>query len=124
MKKSGEKGLIILLGISLVITIILSFFLGNVVDKISKDYIEFLIGLSITMAGFGLVAFQVAKASNELRKDFIESSIFLLLSSLFGIFYWADGESIWLAITSSFFFLWGIILLLLILIDKRFDMIS
>jgi hypothetical protein len=52
------------------------------------------------------------------------SSIFLLLSSLFGIFYWADGETIWLAIASSFFFLWGIILLLLILIDKRFNMIS
>ncbi|MEI7719194.1 MAG: hypothetical protein WCI72_04980 [archaeon] len=124
MKKSGEKSILILLGISLALTIILSFFLGNVIDKISKDYIEFLIGLSITMAGFGLVAFQVAKASNALKKDFIESSILLVLSSLFGIFYWADGETIWLAVTSSFFFLWGIVLLLLILIDKRFDMID
>ena len=124
MKKSGEKSILILLGISLALTIILSFFLGNVIDKISKDYIEFLIGLSITMAVFGLVAFQVAKASNALKKDFIESSILLVLSSLFGIFYWADGETIWLAVTSSFFFLWGIVLLLLILIDKRFDMID
>lgn len=124
MKKGSEKSILVLLITSLVITIILSIFLTDITTKISKDYIEFLIGLSITMAGFGLVAFQVAKASNALRKDFIESSIFLLISSLFGIFYWADGEIIWLAVASSFFFLWGIVLLLLILIDKRFDMIN
>jgi hypothetical protein len=124
MKKNSEKGILILLAISLTITIILSLFLGNVATKISKDYIEFLIGLSITMAGFGLVAFQVAKASNELKKDFIESSILLLLSSLFGMFYWVDGNNILLALTSSFFFLWGIVLLFLILIDKRFDLIQ
>lgn len=122
MKKRSEKGIIILLLISLAITLFLSLFLQEVTSKISKDYIEFLIGLSITMAGFGLVAFQVAKASNELKKDFIESSIFLIISSLFGIFYWVDGNSTILALLSSFFFLWGIVLLLLILIDKRFDL--
>lgn len=124
MEKRSEKGLIILLVISLIITLILSFLLKDITSKFSKDYIEFLIGLSITMAGFGLVAFQVAKASNELKKDFIESSIFLLLSSIFGIFYWVEGQTLALATISSFFFLWGIILLLLILIDKRFDMIK
>jgi ABC-type uncharacterized transport system permease subunit len=124
MVKKNKRGLIILLVTSLLLTIILSLFLGDITTKISKDYIEFIIGLSITMAGFGLVAFQVAKASNELRKDFIESSIFLLLSSLFGIFYWVDGKTIFMAVASSFFFLWGIVLLLLILIDKRFDLIK
>jgi len=124
MKKGETRSILILLVSSLVITIILSFLLADITNKVSQDYIEFLIGLSITMAGFGLVAFQVAKASNALRKDFIESSIFLLISSLFGLFYWADGQMIWLAIASSFFFLWGIVLLLLILIDKRFDMIK
>lgn len=122
MKKRSERGIIILLVLSLIVTVVLSLLLKNAIGKVSKDYIEFLIGLSITMAGFGLVAFQVAKASNELKKDFIESSIFLLLSSLFGIFYWVDGEIKLLAVISSFFFLWGIVLLLLILIDKRFDL--
>jgi len=105
MKKGEARNILILLVSSLVITIVLSFLLTDITNKVSQDYIEFLIGLSITMAGFGLVAFQVTKASNALRKDFIESSIFLLISSLFGLFYWADRQMIWLAIASSFFFL-------------------
>lgn len=124
MRKKSERGIIILLLTSLTLTIILSLFLGDITTKVSKDYIEFIIGLSITMAGFGLVAFQVAKASNELKKDFIESSILFVLSSLLGIFYLVNGMAIMLAIASSFFFLWGIVLLLLILIDKRFDLIQ
>jgi ABC-type uncharacterized transport system permease subunit len=124
MKQRSEKGIIVLLITSLIITLILSALLTEVSSKISKDYIEFIIGLSITMAGFGLVAFQVAKASDELKKDFIESSIFMIISALFGIFYWIDGEIKILAIVSSFFFLWGLVLLLLILIDKRFDLIK
>lgn len=124
MRKRSEKGIIFLLVISLAITLVMSFFLKDTIGKISKDYIEFVIGLSITMAGFGLVAFQVAKASDELKKDFIESSILMILSVLFGIFFWVDGNQIILAIVSSFMFLWGLILLLLILIDKRFDLIQ
>lgn len=124
MRKKSERGIIILLLTSLTLTIILSSFLGDITAKVSKDYMEFIIGLSITMAGFGLVAFQVAKASNELKKDFIESSILFVLSSLLGIFYWVNGQNIILAISSSFFFLWGIVLLLIILIDKRFDLIQ
>lgn len=124
MKKGSEKGIIFLLVLSFVLTIVMSFFLKDTIGKISKDYIEFIIGLSITMAGFGLVAFQVAKASDELKKDFIESSILMILSVLFGIFFWVDGNQITLAIISSFMFLWGLILLLLILIDKRFDIIQ
>lgn len=124
MQKRNERGLIILLIISLVLTLIVGFFLKGVISRISKDYIEFVIGLSITMAGFGLVAFQVAKASDELKKDFIESSIFMVLSVLFGIFYWVDGSNVSLAVLSSFFFLWGMVLLLIILIDKRFDILK
>lgn len=124
MKKGSEKGIIFLLLLSFTVTLIMSFFLKETLGKISKDYIEFIIGLSITMAGFGLVAFQVGKASDELKKDFIESSILMILSVLFGIFFWVDGNQISLAIISSFMFLWGLILLLLILIDKRFDIIE
>ncbi len=123
MGKRNEKGILILLLISLAITGILIFVLKDGLNKISKDYIEFLIGMSITLAGFGLVAFQVAKASDELKKDFIESSIFMIFSALSGIVFWVN-EKMTLAILSSFFFLWGLILLLIILIDKRFDIIK
>jgi ABC-type uncharacterized transport system permease subunit len=124
MQKKEEKSILLLLLISLVITLIFSYFLKDITNRISKDYIEFMIGLSITMAGFGLVAFQVAKASDELKKDFIESSIFMVLSTLFGISYWVNLNNMALAILSSFFFLWGLVLLLIILIDKRFDIIK
>ena len=119
-----EKDLIILLAISLVFTLALSFFLKAAIQKISKDYIEFLLGLSITLAGFGLVAFQIGKYSDELKKDFIESSILMLLSSLFSIAYWVNGTSIVFAVIASFLFLWSIILLLIILINERFDILN
>jgi hypothetical protein len=119
-----EKRILILLIISLVASIILSYFLRATIAQISKDYIEFLIGLSITMAGFGLVAFQIGKASDELKKDFIESSLIMLLSSLFGIAFWANTQVLWAAILSSFFFLWGIVLLLVILLSERFNIIK
>ena len=119
-----ETRIIILLIISLVTSIILSYFLKATILQISKDYIEFLIGLSITMAGFGLVAFQIGKASDELKKDFIESSLIMLLSSLFGIAFWANTQVLWAAILSSFFFLWGIVLLLVILLSERFNIIK
>jgi hypothetical protein len=119
-----EKRILILLTISLVISIILSYFLKATIAQISKEYIEFLIGLSITMAGFGLIAFQIGKSSDELKKDFIESSIIMLLSSLFGIAFWAYQQTLWLAVLASFFFLWGIVLLLVILLSERFDIIK
>jgi hypothetical protein len=123
MKKRSEKGILLLLLLSFLASVFMAFILKDVLGKISKEYIEFIIGLSITMAGFGLVAFQVAKASDELKKDFIESSIFMVISAILGIVYWAEGITKIFAVFSSFFFLWGLILLLIILIDKRFDII-
>ncbi|MDD5700402.1 MAG: hypothetical protein PHH00_04450, partial [Candidatus Nanoarchaeia archaeon] len=109
---------------SLILALIISYFFKGAVQKISKDYIEFLLGLSITLAGFGLVAFQIGKYSDELKKDFIESSILMLLSSLFSMAYWIDGNSVALAIIASFLFLWSIVLLLIILINERFRIIK
>lgn len=119
-----RKRILIILGISLVLTLIVSYFFKGAIANISKDYIEFLIGLSITMAGFGLVAFQIAHASDELRKDFIESSILMVLASLVSISFWIYPEKMYLAITGSFLFLWGMILLLIILLSKRFEIIK
>jgi ABC-type uncharacterized transport system permease subunit len=122
-KKKSEKGIIILLLISGILTFALGFILKEAINKFSQNYIEIIIGLAITLAGFGLVAFQIGKAADELRKDFIESSIFMILSSLFGILFWVNQNPIY-GISSSVFFLWGIMLLLIILINERFDLIK
>ena len=119
-----EKRILILLAISLAITLAMSYCLREAIAQISKTYIEFLIGLSITMAGFGLVAFQIGKSSDELKKDFIESSILMILSALTAIVFWVyPSRTIW-AISSSILFLWGIILLLVVLLSERFDIIK
>jgi cation transport ATPase len=101
----------------------LGLILKDTINKLSKDYIEFIVGLSITLAGFGLVAFQIGKAADELRKDFIESSILMILGALAGIFFWVN-QTIIFGILGSLFFLWGLILLLLILINERFNLIK
>ncbi len=119
-----HKKVVIILVISLALTLVASYLLRAAILNISKDYIEFVIGLSITMAGFGLVAFQVAHASDELKKDFIESSILMILASLVSIAFWVYPEKPYLGIIGSMFFLWGLILLLIILLSKRFNIIK
>ena len=120
----NPKSIIILIIISLALTLCTGYLLRGIIPLISKDYIEFLIGLSITMAGFGLVAFQIGKASDELKKDFIESSILMILSSLTGIAYWIYPKLIIYAKASSLFFLWGLVLLLTVLLNERFNWIK
>lgn len=123
MVKRSESQIILLLIFSAILTLILSILLFNGIrENISKSYIEFIIGLSTTIAGFGLVAFQIGRTANELKKDFIESSILMVLASLFGIAYWVY-PSIALAMVSSILFLWGLVLLVLILINERFRFI-
>jgi cation transport ATPase len=124
MAKKEKNGIIILLIVSFVLTLAVGWLMKGVSAKFSSEYIEFLIGLAITLAGFGLVAFQIAKASNELKKDFLESSILMILSALFGIGYWIYLKQSILAWLSSLFFLWSLILLLIILIDRRFDILK
>ena len=121
--KKGKSGIVILLAISAILTILITLMLKEAINKLSKDHIEFLIGISITLAGFGLVAFQIGKTADELRKDFIESSILMTLSALSGIFFWVNQKIIF-GVLSGVFFLWGLILLLVILINERFDLIK
>jgi hypothetical protein len=123
MVKKRERQIILLLIFSAILTLILSVLLFNGIrENISKSYIEFIIGLSTTIAGFGLVAFQIGRTANELKKDFIESSILMVLASLLGIAYWVYPSTA-LAMISSILFLWGLVLLVLILINERFRFI-
>lgn len=117
----------ILLAVSLLIALII-IALGGLKEKESLSIIQTILTMSLTMAGFGLVAFQISHASDELKKDFIETSIIMIISSICAFFYliYPDvnlfnlnfGES------SIFLFFWALILLLIILIDRRFDILK
>lgn len=107
-------------------------FAGGLKEKESTEIIGIVLTMSVTMAGFGLVAFQVAHASDELKKDFIESSIILILSTLSSFFFliYPDINLTLSNLTLNFgeagifLFFWGFILLLVILIDRRFDILK
>jgi cation transport ATPase len=102
--------------------------LGGLKEQESISIIQIVLTMSLTMAGFGLVAFQISHASDELKKDFIETSIIMIVSSICAFFYliypginflgFNFGES------SIFLFFWALILLLIILIDRRFDILK
>jgi len=123
-KSRIERRMTILVIIAFILAIAVVYF-GGLKEKESLEIIGLLITMSVTMAGFGLVAFQVAHASDELKKDFIETSIIMILSTLSGFFYLVYPEKSFLNLnfgeTSIFLFFWGFILLFIILIDRRFD---
>lgn len=101
---------------------------GGLKEKETAEIINLVVTLSVTMAGFGLVAFQIARASSELRNDFLESSIMMILSTVFGFFYLIYPESHLLFINfgelSIFTFFWAFVLFLIVLIDKRLNVIK
>lgn len=117
----------ILLALSFLIAAII-IYLGGLKEKESMDIVQIVLTMALTMGGFGLVAFQIAHASNELKKDFIETSIIMIISSICAFFYlvypainlfnFNFGEA------SIFLFFWALILLLIILVDRRFDILK
>lgn len=111
-----------LLFISLILAIFLVFF-GGLKEQESTNIISLVITLSATMAGFGLVAFQIAQASNELRNDFIESSILMILATISGFFYLVYPNRTFANFNfgevSIFLFFWAFILFFIVLVDKR-----
>lgn len=117
----------IFLAVSFLIAMLIVF-LGGLKEQESLPIIQAILTMSITMAGFGLVAFQVAHASDELKKDFIETSIIMIISSIYAFFYLIYPSINLLNInfgeTSIFLFFWALILLLIILIDRRFDILK
>ena len=126
-KERAERRMRILLVISLILAFVVVI-AGGLKEKESIEIIGLVITMSVTMAGFGLVAFQVAHASDELRKDFIESSIVMILSTLSGFFFLVHPEKSIMSINfgevSIFLFFWALILFLIVLIDRRFDLIK
>jgi len=120
-KKFSKKQGIILLIIALVLTSLLYFSLQNITKiVVTEDFMKFLIGLSISLAGLGVIAFQLDKL--DLKKDFLNFSIIMTISTISGISYLAN-KSEFLGFSfgeiSSFLFIWGIILFLAILIEER-----
>ena len=107
---------------------ILIILLGGLKEQESLSIVQIILTMSMTMAGFGLVAFQVAHASNELKKDFIETSIIMIISSICAFFYLIYPNINFLNFNfgeaSIFLFFWALILLLIILIDRRFDILK
>lgn len=94
----------------------------------TREIIGLVINLSVTMAGFGLVAFQIARASSELKNDFLESSILMILSTIFGFFFLVYPDKSLLGLNfgelSMFVFFWAFILFLVVLVDKRFNVLN
>jgi len=116
-----------LLLFSLLLAVLLVF-LGGLKEQESTDIINLVITLSATMAGFGLVAFQIAHTSNELRNDFIESSILMILATITGFFYLVYPSIAFLNLNfgevSIFLFFWAFILFFIVLVDKRLRILN
>jgi hypothetical protein len=118
-----------LLLISLILSIIIIFSAKGLLEIISEDFMKFLVGVSFSIAGFGLVVFQLKRASKDLKKDFLDVSILTTISSILGLVFLSYPQNKILSLelnfghVSSFFFLWGVLLFLIVLIDERFGLI-
>jgi len=125
MKPSARMNILLLASFIIAVLILT---LGGLKEKESLSIVQVILTMSITMAGFGLVAFQVAHASDELKKDFIETSIIMIISSICAFFYLVYPGISLLGLNfgeaSIFLFFWALILLLIILIDRRFDILK
>jgi hypothetical protein len=123
MKKAHSNILIL---VSFLLAGIVLFY-GGLKEKETNEIVTLITSLSVSMAGFGLVAFQIARASNELRNDFIETSILMILSTVTGFFFLVYPEKTFLSINfgelSIFIFFWAFILFLMVLIDRRFNIL-
>ncbi len=113
--------------VSFILAIGLLFF-GGFKENETIENVSLVTTLSVTMAGFGIVAFQIAKASNELKNDFLETSILLLVSTILGYFYLVYPTRTIVGLNfgevSIFIFFWAFILFLIILIDKRLNILK
>jgi len=125
--KSADRSNSLLI-ISFLVALVIMFF-GGFKERETPDIINLVVTISVTMAGFGLVAFQIAKVSNTLRNDFIESSVLMILSTMCGFIYLvfpSDRESALINFgeLAIFVFLWGFNLFLVTLLDKRFNILK
>ena len=124
--KANTRMNILLLVSFLMAALILT--LGGLKEQESLEIVQIVLTMAITLGGFGLVAFQIAHASDELKKDFIETSIIMIISSICAFFYLIYSGISFLNFNfgeaSIFLFFWALILLLIILVDRRFDILK
>ncbi len=127
VKINSSMKMNILVLLSLIMALGILFFLG-LKERESLELINLVLTMSVTMAGFGLVALQIGHASSELKNDFIESSIILIASTMAGFFYIVYPEISFLGFNfgeiSIFMFFWGFIILVITLIDRRFNLLK
>jgi len=127
LKVSSSTKMNILVLLSLILALGILFFSG-LKERESLEIINLVLTMSVTMAGFGLVAFQIGHASNELKNDFIESSIIMIASTIAGFFYLVYPEVSLFGVNfgelSIFLFFWAFIILVITLIDRRFDLLK
>ncbi len=127
MTMSTDMRINVLLLTSFVLALLLLLW-GGFKETETMQIVSLVTTLSVTMAGFGIVAFQIGKSSNELRSDFIETSTLLLLSTLSGFFYLVYPDKTVFSFNfgeaSIFIFFWAFILFLIILVDRRFNLLT
>jgi cation transport ATPase len=125
MKPNTRMNILLLVSLLLAVLIL---FLGGLKEQESFEIVQIVLTMSLTMAGFGLVAFQISHASDELKKDFIETSIIMIISSICAFFYLVYPNISFLGLNFGesciFLFFWALILLLIILVDRRFDILK
>ncbi|MGD9276081.1 MAG: hypothetical protein PVJ67_02825 [Candidatus Pacearchaeota archaeon] len=124
-KKISKKNLITIITIILGLIVAISFFFNSIQFlEINKEFIKFLIAITLSMAGFGIVAFQLGKENDELKDNLLNFSIMMVCGGLAGIAYIAYPGSEWMNFNwgrlSALFFIWGTFHLLAILIEERF----
>jgi len=131
MQKRGKMNIKTRMNILLILSFlfaaaILTF--GGLKEHENLQIINLVLTMALTIGGFGLVAFQVAHASDELKKDFIETSIIMIISAICAFFYIVYPAINILGMNFGeagiFLFFWALILLLIILIDRRFDILK
>jgi len=122
---SWKMNILVLLSLFIALGLL---FLGGLKEKESVEIINLVLTMSVTMAGFGLVALQIGHASNELKNDFLESSVIMIASTISGFFYLVYPESAFFGINfgelSIVMFFWAFIILVITLIDRRFGLIK
>ncbi|OGG47418.1 hypothetical protein A3D66_01495 [Candidatus Kaiserbacteria bacterium RIFCSPHIGHO2_02_FULL_50_9] len=125
MKSTARLNILLIVSF-LVATVVV--FWGGLKERETLEIINLITTLSVTMAGFGLVAFQIARGSDELRNDFIETSILMIMSTIMSLFYLIYPDKAFLNVNfgelSIFSFFWAFILLLIILIDHRLGILK
>ncbi len=122
MKHASRSFSLLLLSFALAAILLL---LGGLKEKETTDIINLVITLSVTIAGFGLVAFQISSgASNELKNDFLDSSLLMILSTISGFFFLVYPDDHFFSINfgeaAIFLFFWAFIFFFIVLIDRRF----